>query len=65
METTYEIYARELCSNCKNRKTCKEELRKRLDNTIRCDSYLKDKDIDGYKKPLVRLASQGKQIMKL
>lgn len=65
METTYEAYARVLCSNCKNRKNCKEELRRRLDNTIKCYSYLKDKDIVGYKKPLVRLANQGKPLMKL
>lgn len=65
METTYETYARVLCNNCKNRKICKEELRKRLDNTIKCYSYLKDKDLAGYKEPLVRLANQEKPLMKL
>ena len=51
METTYEIYARELCSNCKNRKTCKEELRRRLDNTIRCGNYGREDKTQVKKQP--------------
>lgn len=39
METIHETYTRTLCSNCKNRYKCQEELRKRLDNTIRCNNY--------------------------
>lgn len=38
-ETIYETYTRQMCSNCKNRDKCQEELRKKIDNTIRCDKY--------------------------
>lgn len=64
-ETIYETYIRTICSNCKNRDNCKEELRKRLDNTVKCWEYIKDKDITGYKKPLIRLANQQKPLMRL
>ncbi len=65
METIYETYIRTICSNCKNRHNCKEELRKRLDNTVKCWEYIKDKQIAGYKQPLIRLAEQLKPLMKL
>lgn len=38
-ETIYETYVRTICRNCINKETCNEELRKRIDNTIKCDSY--------------------------
>lgn len=38
-ETIYETYVRTMCRNCINKETCNEELRKRIDNTIKCDSY--------------------------
>lgn len=34
-----EKYVQEHCKNCKNKERCQEELRKRLDNTIKCDYY--------------------------
>ena len=65
METIYETYTRTLCSNCKNKNICKEELRIRLDNTIKCDSYIKDKQKQGYKQFQERTAKQKKPIMRL
>lgn len=65
METIYETYEKEICSNCKNRDICKEELRIRLDNTIKCDSYIKDKQKRGYKQFQGRLEKQEKPIMRL
>lgn len=64
METIYETYKRTLCSNCKNRKLDLCEIRKDINGTLKCVYYAKDKQIEGYKKPLVRLASQGKPLMK-
>ena len=40
--TIYEQYSKEICSNCNNRKECKEELRKRMDNSIKCEKYEED-----------------------
>lgn len=66
METIFETYARTMCKNCKNKKECKEELRKRIDNTIKCEVYEKENDIEGYKEK-VRMsitAKKNKPIMK-
>lgn len=38
-ETIYETYTRTVCRICKNQKECKEELRKRINNTIKCDKF--------------------------
>lgn len=38
-ESIYETFTRTICSNCINSKQCKEELRQRIDNTIKCDEY--------------------------
>ena len=44
-ESVFEIFNKEICCNCKNGKYCQEELRKRLDNTIKCYKYERiDKD---------------------
>jgi len=63
-ETIYETYARTLCKNCKNRKNCIEELKKRLGNTIYCKNYEREKKAEGYKQFKGRTANQGKPIMK-
>ncbi len=63
-ETIHETFARVLCSNCRNRLKCQEELIRRLDNSIKCYKYVKDKDVEGYKKPLSTTAKQLKPIMK-
>lgn len=39
METIYETYKRILYNNCKNKGNCKEELRKKIDNTMKCERY--------------------------
>lgn len=65
METIYQTYIREICSNCRNRNICKEELRIRLDGTIKCDSYVKENQKQGYKQFQGRTANQGKPIMRL
>lgn len=51
METIYETYTRTLCSNCNNRYKCQEELRKRIDNTIRCDNYEREIKTQRKKQP--------------
>ena len=38
-ESIFEVFDREICSNCKKDKTCQEELRRRLDNTVKCYEY--------------------------
>lgn len=38
-ETIYETYVRTVCSICKNKDNCQEELRKRIDNSIKCFNY--------------------------
>lgn len=39
METIYEIYVKEICSKCKNKENCEEELRIKINNTIKCEKY--------------------------
>ena len=42
-ETIYETYIRTICSKCKNKKQCQEELRIKIDGSIKCDKYEKIK----------------------
>ena len=44
MENIYQTYAREICSKCKNKQQCEEEIRVRIDKTIKCDSYEKEEN---------------------
>nr|DAQ49106.1 MAG TPA: hypothetical protein [Caudoviricetes sp.] len=37
MKNIFEIYAKEICTNCRNKKECQEELRQRIDDSIKCD----------------------------
>lgn len=49
IETIYQTYVNEVCSICKNKEECQEELRTRLDGSIKCDKYettFKRKPID-------------------
>ena len=64
MENIYETYARTVCANCKNRKECREELRKRIDNTIKCDKYERESKNEGYKKQKQITAKRNKSLMK-
>ncbi len=50
MENIYETYTRTVCANCKNRKECQEELRRRIDGSIKCDKYERENKNEGYKK---------------
>lgn len=65
METIYETYIRTLCSNCKNKELNLCEIRKDIEETLKCVYYTKDKQIEGYKKFEGRIANQGKPIMRL
>lgn len=38
-ESIYQTYVRTVCSICKNKKQCQEELRLRIDNSIKCKNY--------------------------
>lgn len=44
METIYQTYTRTVCTNCKNKNNCSEELRIRIDNSIKCNRYEKNKN---------------------
>lgn len=37
----FKTYSKEICSNCRDKENCQEELRIRLDNSIKCDGYKK------------------------
>ncbi len=64
METIYETYTRQICSNCKNRKADLCDIRRDIKGTLKCIYYEKDKQHEGYKKFKGRTADQGKPIMK-
>ena len=38
-ETIYATYIRQICKNCKNKTTNLCEIRKKMDNTIKCENY--------------------------
>lgn len=65
METIFETYARTVCANCKNRKECKEELRQRIDGTLYCEPYEREKRPEKKKKQYMDItAKQLKPIMR-
>lgn len=64
MENIYETYARTVCANCKNKKECQEELRKRIDNTIKCNKYERKIKNEGYKNQKQITAKRNKSLMK-
>ena len=39
MRNLYEEYVKNVCKNCKNKENCSEELRIKIDNSIKCDKY--------------------------
>ena len=47
METIYETYIRQICSNCKNRKANLCNIRKGIKGTLKCIYYEKDKRYEG------------------
>ena len=40
----FKSYSEKICSNCINKKECQEELRIRLDGSIKCDEYKRKKE---------------------
>ena len=38
-ESIFETFNREICSKCKKNKYCQEELRRRIDNSVKCFEY--------------------------
>lgn len=65
METIYETYIRQICSNCKNRKEDLCNIRRNIRGNLQCIYYIKDKQHKGYKKFKGRTAKQEKPIMGL
>ncbi len=65
MENIYETYARTVCANCKNKKECQEELRKRIDNTIKCNKYERKIKNEGYKNQKQITAKRNKSLMEI
>lgn len=65
MESIYESYLKEICTNCKNKKDCQKELIRLIDNTIKCKKYEREKQHEGYKQFKGRMANQEKPIMRL
>lgn len=65
METIYETYSKRVCTNCKNKKECQEELRQRIDGSIKCDNYERaNKEIKEIPKKQTITANRNKPIMK-
>lgn len=65
MENIYETYARTVCANCKNKKECQEELRRRIDNTIKCNKYERKIKNEGYKNQKQITAKRNKSLMEI
>ena len=54
--TIEQIYTKYICSNCNNEDIEQCEIRTRLDNTTYCRGYKKDKELEGYKRPIYKTA---------
>lgn len=65
-ETMFKSFIEKICKNCKNKKECQEELRIKMDGSIKCNKYEKDKKIEGYKDKtkMTVTAKKNKPIMK-
>lgn len=63
MKTAEETYVQYLCRNCKNKHIDLCCIRRKIDNTLYCESYKKDKELEGYKKPLDKTAKFDKCVM--
>lgn len=63
MKNIFEIYVKEICTNCRNRKECQEELRKRIDGSIKCEHYERKSQNEGYKKQKQITAKRNKSLM--
>ena len=47
MKNSYERFLEEICSNCKDREKKDCEIRKRIDNTLYCELYEREKQKNG------------------
>lgn len=63
--TTEQAYIKYICSNCKNTDIKECEIRRKIDNTTYCKGYIKEDNIEGYKKPIYRTAKLEKTLMGL
>ena len=57
-DNLFRAYVKEICSNCKNGKTCQEELRIRVDGSIWCTEY-------EYNKPKRRTQNENRRKYKV
>lgn len=53
-ETIYECFVRKICSNCKNRTKDQCHIVRKIDGTLSCIYYEKEKEVEGYKEPVRR-----------
>ncbi len=44
IENIFKKFSKEICTNCINRKECQEELRIKLDGSVKCDRYEREKE---------------------
>ena len=49
MKTAEETYVQYLCKNCKNKYTDLCCIVRKINNTLYCENYIKDKEVEGYK----------------
>lgn len=51
-ETIYESFVNTICSNCKNRSKDQCHIVRKIDGTLSCIYYEKEKEVEGYKEPV-------------
>ena len=44
-ENIFKIFIKEICSNCKKKESCQEELRRRIDNSVKCYEYERENNL--------------------
>lgn len=64
MKTPEEAYVKYLCKNCKNKHTDLCCIVRKINNTLYCENYEKDKELKGYEKTPSRTAKYEQCIMK-
>lgn len=65
MKNTYERFKEELCTNCKDKENKDCEIRRRIDGTLYCEPYEREKRPEKKKKQYMDItAKKSKPIMK-
>lgn len=65
MKNTYEIFVEEMCINCKDKEKKDCEIRRRIDGTLYCEPYEREKRPEKKKKQYMDItAKKSKPIMK-